>query len=274
MAWRTPISRGITAIPWGERTKKAQKTASRPGSASFCNHNDLKNAAEREKRFAQWEEWGIAGIKPDFFNSSSQTYMELYDALIKETAEHKLLLNLHGMPKPAGERRTYPHLLTREGVFGHEQELFRTSDMSAFHNCMLPFTRNAVGPADYTPMLSYRNSKGKQTFSLSHMAAMAVVYESGIQCLADRPEEYIGSAAEFYFKGMPATWDESVVLQADPGELVTIARRNGENWYVGAMCNTQHDAVIDLSFLGDGEYYAVITKDGDAKDKMVSDMMS
>ena len=239
----------------------------------WANHNDLKNAAEREKRFAQWEEWGIAGIKPDFFNSSSQTYMELYDALIKETAEHKLLLNLHGMPKPAGERRTYPHLLTREGVFGHEQELFRPSDMSAFHNCMLPFTRNAVGPADYTPMLSYRNSKGKQTFSLSHMAAMAVVYESGIQCLADRPEEYIGSAAEFYFKGMPATWDESVVLQADPGELVTIARRNGENWYVGAMCNTQHDAVIDLSFLGDGEYYAVITKDGDAKDKMVSDMM-
>ncbi len=120
----------------------------------------VMDPAEREKRFAQWEEWGIAGIKPDFFNSSSQEYMQLYQDLIEETAEHHLLLNLHGLPKPAGERRTYPHLLTREAVFGHEQELFRPSDVSAFHNCMLPFMRNAVGPADYTPMFSYRNSNG------------------------------------------------------------------------------------------------------------------
>ena len=238
----------------------------------WANHNDLKDPAEREKRFAQWEEWGIAGIKPDFFNSSSQDYMELYDALIRETAEHHLLLNLHGMPKPAGERRTYPHLLTREGVFGHEQELFRPSDVSAFHNCMLPFVRNAVGPADYTPMFSYQNSGSKTPFSLAHMAAMAVVYESGIQCLADRPDKYIGSPAEFYFKDMPAAWDESMVLQADPGELVTIARRSGEDWYVGAMCNTQQDAVIDLSFLGDGEYYAFICKDGDSLREIISEM--
>ena len=238
----------------------------------WANHNDLKDPAEREKRFAQWEEWGIAGIKPDFFNSSSQDYMELYDALIRETAGHHLLLNLHGMPKPAGERRTYPHLLTREGVFGHEQELFRPSDVSAFHNCMLPFVRNAVGPADYTPMFSYQNSGSKTPFSLAHMAAMAVVYESGIQCLADRPDKYIGSPAEFYFKDMPAAWDESVVLQADPGELVTIARRSGEDWYVGAMCNTQQDAVIDLSFLGDGEYYAFICKDGDSLREITSEM--
>ena len=135
----------------------------------WANHNDLKDPAEREKRFAQWEEWGIAGVKPDFFNSSSQEYMQLYQDLIEETAEHHLLLNLHGLPKPAGERRTYPHLLTREGVFGHEQELFRPSDMSAFHNCMLPFMRNAVGPADYTPMFSYRNSNGQVRFSLAQM---------------------------------------------------------------------------------------------------------
>lgn len=238
----------------------------------WANHNDLKDPEERETRFSQWEEWGIAGVKPDFFNSSSQEYMQLYDDLIHDTAEHHLLLNLHGLPKPAGERRTYPHLLTREGVFGHEQELFRPDDVSAFHNCMLPFMRNAVGPADYTPMFSYRNSNGQVRFSLAQMAAMAVVYESGIQCLADRPEEYIGSAAEFYFKNMPAAWEESIVLQADPGDLVTIARRHGEDWYVGSMCNTQHDAVIDLSFLGDGEYYAVICKDGNTQEEIVSEM--
>lgn len=238
----------------------------------WANHNDLKDPAEREKRFAQWEEWGIAGIKPDFFNSSSQEYMQLYQDLIEETAEHHLLLNLHGLPKPAGERRTYPHLLTREAVFGHEQELFRPSDVSAFHNCMLPFMRNAVGPADYTPMFSYRNSNGQVRFSLAQMAAMPVVYESGIQCLADRPDEYIGSPAEFYFKSFPAAWDESHVLQAVPGDLVTIARRSGEDWYVGSMCNTLHDAVIDLSFLGDGEYYAVICKDGETQEEIVGEM--
>ena len=232
----------------------------------------VMDPAEREKRFAQWEEWGIAGIKPDFFNSSSQEYMQLYQDLIEETAEHHLLLNLHGLPKPAGERRTYPHLLTREAVFGHEQELFRPSDVSAFHNCMLPFMRNAVGPADYTPMFSYRNSNGQVRFSLAQMAAMPVVYESGIQCLADRSEEYIGSPAEFYFKSFPAAWDESHVLQAVPGDLVTIARRSGEDWYVGSMCNTQHDAVIDLSFLGDGEYYAVICKDGETQEEIVGEM--
>ena len=232
----------------------------------------VMDPVEREKRFAQWEEWGIAGIKPDFFNSSSQEYMQLYQDLIEETAEHHLLLNLHGLPKPAGERRTYPHLLTREAVFGHEQELFRPSDVSAFHNCMLPFMRNAVGPADYTPMFSYRNSNGQVRFSLAQMAAMPVVYESGIQCLADRSEEYIGSPAEFYFKSFPAAWDESHVLQAVPGDLVTIARRSGEDWYVGSMCNTQHDAVIDLSFLGDGEYYAVICKDGETQEEIVGEM--
>lgn len=232
----------------------------------------VMDPAEREKRFAQWEEWGIAGIKPDFFNSSSQEYMQLYQDLIEETAEHHLLLNLHGLPKPAGERRTYPHLLTREAVFGHEQELFRPSDVSAFHNCMLPFMRNAVGPADYTPMFSYRNSNGQVRFSLAQMAAMPVVYESGIQCLADRSEEYIGSPAEFYFKSFPAAWDESHVLQAVPGDLVTIARRSGEDWYVGSMCNTQHDVVIDLSFLGDGEYYAVICKDGETQEEIVGEM--
>ena len=137
---------------------------------------------------------------------------------------------------------------------------------------MLPFMRNAVGPADYTPMFSYRNSNGQVRFSLAQMAAMPVVYESGIQCLADRPDEYIGSPAEFYFKSFPAAWDESHVLQAVPGDLVTIARRSGEDWYVGSMCNTQHDAVIDLSFLGDGEYYAVICKDGETQEEIVGEM--
>lgn len=233
------------------------------GLLVWANHNDLKDDEYREQLFAEWEELGIAGVKPDFFDSSSQTYMQLYDDLIEDTAKYHLLLNLHGIPKPSGERRTYPHLLTREGVFGHEQELFKPAQMSAYHNCMLPFVRNAVGPADYTPMFSYRNSGSARNFSLAQMAAMAVVYESGIQCLADRPDEYLGSAAELYFRDMPASWDESHVLEADPGNLVITARRNGDAWYVGGMCDDAYTAELDLSFLGEGTYYAVICKDGE-----------
>ena len=238
----------------------------------WANHNDLKDDAYREKLFAEWEEMGIAGVKPDFFDSSSQTYMKLYDDLIEDTAKYHLLLNLHGIPKPSGERRTYPHLLTREGVFGHEQELFRPTQMSAYHNCMLPFMRNAVGPADYTPMFSYRNSGSARNFSLAQMAAMAVVYESGIQCLADRPEEYLGSAAELYFRDMPAAWDETNVIEADPGNLAVIARRNGDAWYVGGMCNDAHTTELDLSFLGEGTYYAVICKDGETITEITNEL--
>lgn len=238
----------------------------------WANHNDLKDDAYREQLFAEWEEMGIAGVKPDFFDSSSQTYMKLYDELIEDTAKYHLLLNLHGIPKPAGERRTYPHLLTREGVFGHEQELFRASQMSAYHNCMLPFVRNAVGPADYTPMFSYRNSGTARNFSLAQMAAMAVVYESGIQCLADRPEEYLGSAAELYFRDMPAAWDETHVLEADPGNLVITARRSGNAWYVGGMCDDAYTAKLDLSFLGEGTYYALICKDGETITEITNEL--
>lgn len=231
----------------------------------WANHNDLLDDHYRQALFAEWSEMGIAGIKPDFFNSSSQSYYQLYEKMYRETAEHHLLLNLHGIPKPAGERRTYPHLLTREGILGHENLIIsKGSQLTASHNCLLPFLRGAVGPADYTPMFShyFRSAERLHNFSLAHMAALPVVMESGIQCLADKPEVYTDSAAMEYFADMPAAWDESKVLAADPGELAVFARRNGNNWYIGGICNQAETAEIDCSFLGEGTYYAILVKDG------------
>ncbi|MBQ8894499.1 MAG: glycoside hydrolase family 97 catalytic domain-containing protein [Clostridia bacterium] len=236
----------------------------------WANHNDLLDDTYRKALFAEWAEMGIAGLKPDFFNSSSQAYYQLYDKMYEETAENHLILNLHGITKPAGERRTYPQLLTREGVYGNENMLWvlwnRTDKpvLDAEYNCMLPFVRGAVGPADYTPMFSHylRTAELDYPFSKAHLAALTVVIESGIQCLADQPEAYLNTTAVDFFKDLPASWEESKVLTADPGELAVFARRNGADWYLGGICNTAATAKVDLSFLGEGNYYAVLVKDG------------
>ena len=231
------------------------------GLISWENHNDLNTPAKQE-RIAELAEMGFAGIKPDFFDSQAQKTIQLYHQLMEKTAENHMLLNCHGANKPTGERRTYPNAITREGVFGHEQELFRPTQVSARHNCMLPFTRNAVGPADYTPMLSYRNAGSRVSFTVAHMAALPVVFESGIQCMADRPDVYRANPAYEFFKNMPADWDDTIMVDGDPGEYVNIARRSGETWYMGIICNTQRTAEFALDFLGEGTYYAYIYKDG------------
>lgn len=242
------------------------------GLLVWANNGDLNTDQKREKAFAEWEKMGFKGVKPDFFNSQSQSQMKFYDALMKGTAKYNLLLNPHGANKTTGERRTYPNTLTREGVFGAEQDLFKPAEMSARWNCMLPFTRNAVGPADFTPMLSYRVSGSKRNYTVSHMAAMAIVYESGIQCLADRTEVYLNSPARSLLADIPASWDETILIDGIPGEYVNIARRNGEDWYVGIMCNEKRDAQFNLDFLGEGTYTAFIYKDGNTVDAIVSEM--
>ncbi|MCC8146417.1 MAG: glycoside hydrolase family 97 catalytic domain-containing protein [Bacteroidales bacterium] len=242
------------------------------GLLVWANNSDLNTDQKREKAFSEWQSMGFKGVKPDFFNSQSQAQMKYYDALMKSTAKYKLLLNPHGANKPTGERRTYPNTLTREGVFGAEQDLFKPAEMSARWNCMLPFTRNAVGPADFTPMLSYRVSETRRNYTVSHMAAMAIVYESGIQCLADRTETYLNSPARSLLAAIPVFWDESSLIDGVPGEYVNIARRSGEDWYVGIICNEKREVVLSLDFLDEGTYYAFIYKDGKTFDEIATEI--
>lgn len=221
---------------------------------------------EKREALEIWAEKGIKGIKIDFFDSQHQDIMKLYDDLMEKTAECHLLLNPHGANKPSGERRTWPQSLAREGIFGAEQnrENGRYFNLTAEYHCMIPFIRNAVGPADYTPLLSY-NLGRPAVYSISQMAALSIVFECGIPCLADKPAVYRESPAKGLLTGLPAYWDESHMLEGDPGKYVSIARkeRNSDNWYVGCICDAERDAEVDLSFLDEGEtYYAVIYKDG------------
>lgn len=247
---------GIGLLAWAHNKDLQDKyTVTKDHSSELCQLLD------------EWKSKGIVGIKPDFFYGGTQSTIAWMDTLIQETAHHHMLLDLHGCAQPSGERRTYPHLLSREAVFGGEQVYWDNSHLTAHLNCVLPFTRNAVGPMDYTPMFSLRftghNQNRDHNFTVGQMAAMPVVFETGIQCLADKPASYLGSPAEIYFQGMPAEWEESVVLEADPGDYVTIARKaHSGDWYVGAMCDAKRSAHIDLSFLDKGHtYYAVICKD-------------
>ena len=240
------------------------------GLLVWANNADLNTAAKREI-IKEWAEMGFKGIKPDFFNSQSQSTMKFFDELAKITAENHLLLNIHGTNKTTGERRTYPNLLTREGVFGAEQDLFLPREVSARHNCMLPFTRNAVGPADYTPMLSYRNSGSRRSFTVTHQAALATVYESGIQCFADRPDVYRNSPSYFYFKNFPTSFDESHLLGGVPGEYVNIVRRHNDDWFAGIIVNSARSIDYSFDFLGEGTYYASIYTDGTNPEDMLAE---
>jgi LPXTG-motif cell wall-anchored protein len=218
---------------------------------------------EEQEIIEEWADMGFKGIKADFFDSQSQDTMVLYDQLMRKTAEHQMLFNAHGSNKPTGERRTWPHSLTREGVFGAEQDLFRIGQVSARNNAMLPYTRNAVGPADYTPMLSFRNKGDRTPFSLAHMAALPIIYESGIQVLADRDNVYRSTPANSLLKNLPVSWDETQLIDGHPGEYVNISRKHGDDWYVGMITVAERDVELSLDFLDEGTYYAFIYKDGE-----------
>ena len=234
------------------------------GLIVWANSSDLKTPEQQEERISEWAEMGFKGVKPDFFDSQDQATILQIENLAKTTAKYNMLLNVHGAGKPTGERRTYPNVISREAVFGAEQYDFIPDNVSARHNCTLPFTRNAVGPMDYTPMASYGASGDYRQFTLAHMAALPVVFEAGVQCMADKPDVYRAHPAyEHYFKNMPSEWEESILVDGEPADYVNFARRNGDDWYQGMICDNARNAEFSLDFLGEGTYTAYIYTDGE-----------
>ena len=221
---------------------------------------DLDTEQKRE-RLKEWANMGIKGIKVDFFNSETQQTLKLMDSITQESAELKLLVNFHGCVKPTGERRTWPNLITREAVYGNEHFLSGENwGPTAEHNCTLPFTRNAVGPMDFTPELTNHNDKNY--FTDGQKCALPIVFESGIQCLSDKPQIYENSAARELFKSIPAVWDETKLLSGDIGESAAVMRRFGDTYYVGSICNNQYVVDINLDFLKSGKYWFEMYTDG------------
>lgn len=210
--------------------------------------------------FKTFADWGIAGVKIDFMDRSDQWMVNYYERVAKEAAKHKLFVDFHGSFKPAGLERRYPNVLSYEGVLGMEQG----GNCKPANSIYLPFMRNAVGAMDFTPgsMLSAQPEDNRSTRAnamgsgtRAYQMALFVVFESGLQMLADNPVYYYRErpCTEF-ITSVPVVWDETKVLDAKVGEYVVVARRSGEKWFIGAITNnTPRDIEVDLSFLPDNK---------------------
>ncbi|PHN08237.1 glycoside hydrolase family 97 protein [Flavilitoribacter nigricans] len=216
--------------------------------------------------------WGAKGVKVDFMQRADQYMVNSYTEIAKACADRKMLVDFHGAFKPAGLRSAYPNVISYEGVRGNEHNKW-ADYITPEHNVTLPFTRMAVGPMDYTP--GAMHNAQEINFSVSfgrpmslgtraHQVAMYVVYESPLQMLCDTPSAYMQDEKTARFiSGIPTVWDETKVLHAKVAEYVAVARRQGDDWYIGGMNNWDERSLeIDLSFLPAGTYEMTIFQDG------------
>jgi alpha-glucosidase len=222
----------------------------------------------RIKEFAWLKELGVVGIKVDFFLSEKQDMIRYYLDILEDAAQYEIMVYFHGCLVPRGWSRTYPHLMTYEGIRG--AEWYNNGPEFTFtapeHNAVIPFTRNVVGSMDYTPV-TFTNSQFPHITSYGHELALSVLFESGIQHMADRPEGYynLPDAARSFLKEVPNVWDDTKLLDGYPGKEIVIARRKGVLWYIGGINAEQKEKhkKLPLDFLPEGvKYKLTLITDG------------
>ncbi len=248
-------------------------SAGRHNQVPDAGPKDLMNDPMlRDAEFARIAALGIKGVKVDFMQSDKQYVIALYHDIIRDAARHKLLINFHGATVPRGWERTYPNLLTMEAVRGGEQYWDRNFAENAqmFHTIYV-FTRNAIGPMDYTPTVltdpgATNPGLQKHLTTNAHELALLVVFQSGIQHVIDPAASLVSQPAfvQDYLTNLPTAWDESRVIAGAPGELAVVARRSGPTWFVaGINGRTAPQAIqVPLAFLGAGEFSLTLITDG------------
>ena len=245
----------------------------------YCT--DVNKNDSYKEAFALYAKWGIAGIKIDFMDRDDQEMVNWYHRIIKEAAKHKLMVNFHGAYKPDGIERTYPNLLTREGVMGGEYSKF-SKRVTPEHNVTLAFTRMLAGPMDYTPggflnvpMEGFK-PQNPTTVPNSRCAELSkfVIYDSPLTVMCEHPKYVLGQPGADFLKIVPTVWDDTRFLDGYPGEYIVMAKRSGKQWFIGAMNNRMKRIVeIETSFLPSGEYeleYWADAKNADKKPTEVS----
>ncbi len=225
---------------------------------------------QMESAFALYEKWGVAGVKIGNMNRDDQWMVNFYRQMAKAAAAHHLMLDFHGAYKPDGLNRTWPNVLTREAVMGLEYAK-SGARITPDHDAMLPFTRMLAGPMDYTPggfdnvtpdEFEPRQDKPMVMGTRAHQLALYVVFDSPLMMVADNPSAYQGQKDFEFIEDVPASWDETRVVNGKVGEFVTVARRKGTDWYVGSITNWDpREVSIPLQFLGSGQYIADIYSD-------------
>ena len=220
-------------------------------------------AAQMAEAFAAYEAWGVAGVKIDYLDRDDQEMVRFYHRVAEAAARHRLIVNFHGAYKPTGVSRTYPNLVTREGVLGNEYNKWST-EVTPEHTVTIPFTRGLLGEMDFTPG-GFRNvtvSDFRPTGpplvmgTRARQLAMFVVYESALTVASDSPHAYATSpAGTDVLRGIPTTWDDTRALAGYPGDAVAVARRSGDTWYVAAMTDEEARTLdLPLDFLPAGRF--------------------
>lgn len=223
---------------------------------------DANNNDSYKEAFALYEKWGIAGVKIDFMDRDDQEMVNWYRRIIEKAAEHKLLVNFHGAYKPDGIDRTYPNMITREGVMGEEYSKF-SDRIVPEHNITLAFTRMLAGQMDYTPggFLNVTRDEFKRQIptlvSNTRCAELSkfIIYNSPLTVFCEHPKNAIGQPGLDFLKIVPTVWDDTRFIDGYPDEYIIMAKKTGTQWFIGAMNNsTQRMVEINTSFLSEGKY--------------------
>lgn len=250
-----------------------------PGILAYAKSKNVKcwvwlyntdvDRSDWDKACATYESWGIAGVKIDFMDSDDQQMVNWYHRIVKTAAAHHLMVDFHGAYKPDGFRRTYPNLVTREGVMGNEYNKWSLR-VTPEHVTTLPFTRMLAGPMDFTPggflnrtPEKFQNGTPAQVLGTRAMQlAEFVVFDSPFMVACDHPDNYKGRLGEEFLKKVKTMWDETKILNGQIGEYITSARRSGNDWFIGSLNNSEARTLeIKLDFLGNGKYKMVAFQD-------------
>jgi alpha-glucosidase len=235
-----------------------------------------------DETFAQYEKWGIKGLMCDFMDRDDQKMVNMQDEILQKAAQHHLHVQFHGAYKPTGESRTWPNELTREGTLNYEND--KWSDwVTPDADINIAFTRLLAGSTDYH-LGGFRAASPEQfkihytrPFVMGtrcHMLAMYVVLENALGMVCDDPTAYIDQPGFEFIQKVPTTWDETRVIDAKPGEWLAIARRKGNDWYIGAITNhTSRTISKTLDFLPEGNYTAEIWGDAPASDPNLNHLL-
>jgi alpha-glucosidase len=226
--------------------------------------SDVNRNSAYKKAFPVYENWGVAGVKIDFMDRDDQQMVNWYHDIIRCAAENHLLVDFHGAYKPDGIMRTWPNMITREGVMGNEYYKF-SDKMSPEHNVKLAFTRMLAGPMDYTPGAflnvtreKYKNQAPAVVWN-TRAAELSkfVIYESPLTVVCDHPDNILNQPGSDFLKIVPTVWDDIRFVGGYPGDYVAIAKRSGDKWFLGVMNNSKGKNVeLKLDFLPSGNYEA------------------
>jgi alpha-glucosidase len=242
----------------------------------WLHSNDVDRNDAWKKAFPLYEEWDIAGVKIDFMDRDDQDMVNWYEKIVAAAAEHHLMVNFHGAFKTSGFDRTYPNQVTREGIMGNEYNKW-SKRVTPEHKLTLPFTRFLEGPADFTPggFLNRQPSQFKTNVKPTQVQgtrvlelALFVCYDSPVCCVCDSPEHIRDQKGADFLKIVPTVWDETLALDGAVGEHLIMARRSGDDWYLGAMsAGDGRELPVKLDFLGEGQWKLKLWQDAADSDQ-------